>query len=261
MFFDNSWRGHRGRNTFILFFVLVFVFGISPVPPGTARAADSELRIMVREIIRDRLARIYGGRDKIPRMSSRIARGYQTLEPPKSGTGTIIRGAFLYLLPSDVQHKADGIWTRAARVMDGIIGANEAKAVTPASRGHLRPQDACATRRHLSPGPAHRGSRVGGPDTPVGRTMLGHKGNAIASFLEPQTSNPKPQTSLSAPGSWLLATGYSFLNRRRGGRGSCGVFGTGRPSSRRRRRRPFQAPVRGLHRPGRKRPVPAWVCP
>jgi len=199
LFFDNSWRGHRGRNTFILFFVVIFTFGISPIPPGAARAQESEVRIAVKEIVRDRLARIYGGRDNIPRMASRIARGYPTLEPPKAGTGTIIRGAFLYLLPSDVQHKADGIWTRAARVMDGIIGAKEASAsVAPTAR------------RHLSPGPAHRGSSVGRPDTPVGQNTGGLTngiGNArdksvpptsAAVFLEPQTSNPKPQTSFGS---------------------------------------------------------------
>ncbi|HUT55610.1 MAG TPA: hypothetical protein VM658_19630 [bacterium] len=193
-----------------MFFVVIFTLGISPIPPGAARAQESEVWIAVKEIVRDRLARIYGGRDNIPRMASRIARGYPTLEPPKAGTGTIIRGAFLYLLPSDVQHKADGIWTRAAKAVNGLIGAKEARAsVAPADDP---PQ---AARRHLSPGPAHRASSVGRPDTPVGllkggsdtpvgRATFGDKSvpaTSVAVF-QPQTSN------LFLP--WLLATPFPW---------------------------------------------------
>ena len=42
LFFDKSWRRHRGRNTFILFFALIFFLGLYPVPNSASQVGGPD---------------------------------------------------------------------------------------------------------------------------------------------------------------------------------------------------------------------------
>jgi hypothetical protein len=143
----------------------------------------------------------------------------------------------LYFLPGEMQRKADGIWTRWARVMDDLIGVETASAA-----------ESQAPRCNLAPSPASRGlwSARGLPpllfDQLAGRSSQGASsliqsesklshskaleakrpsktGDRGSRIWQPQTTNDKPPTSSPSTRYPLPArcrAGSPRLSRRQG---------------------------------------------
>src|SRR3990172_10932116 len=97
------------------------------------RAAEPEINLWFQDHVRERLAKMYGGEDKIPPVAARIQRGMIGTPPAFEGKA-ILRGAMLYFVPGEMQRKADTIWHRMAQAV--LPRAAHADIVPPASRGH-----------------------------------------------------------------------------------------------------------------------------